>query len=107
MKCGLLITFSRQISYEPINRQTTADFLVSLTDPAARILRAGVLSAPRTADDFAKYFLESALGKVNRDDMLSYEEEFVGQPQRVMMYTESARAEYARGTNKKRCVVVR
>lgn len=41
------------LGYECPDRQTTADFLTSVTNPAERIIRAGAEDrAPRTADDF-------------------------------------------------------
>jgi len=42
------------MGYEPASRQTTADFLVAVTDPFGRIERSDILPiAPRTAVDFA------------------------------------------------------
>jgi ATP-binding cassette subfamily G (WHITE) protein 2 (SNQ2) len=86
------------MGYEPANRQTTADFLVAVTDPLGRIERPGVLSLPRTATEFAAYFQASALGQMNRDGMESYHNEFMGKPTRVSVYIESARAEHAEHT---------
>ncbi|KAF8638207.1 hypothetical protein AX16_010553 [Volvariella volvacea WC 439] len=87
------------MGYEPANRQTTPDFLVAVTDPNARIPRAGVLSAPRTAEEFEDYFKRSGAGKINREDIESYEADFVGKPERAAAYIESVRAEHAKGTN--------
>ncbi|KAF8877242.1 pleiotropic drug resistance ABC transporter [Gymnopilus junonius] len=62
------------MGYEPANRQTTADFLVAVTDPNARIL-------PRTAAEFAEYFLKSER-KGKRRELSDYLDQFVGKPER-------------------------
>ncbi|TFK72114.1 hypothetical protein BDN72DRAFT_957578 [Pluteus cervinus] len=86
------------LGYEPANRQTTADFLVSVTDPGARIPRAHVLSRPRTAVEFNEHFRRSTFNQLNKGDIQSYEHEFVGKEDRASAYTKSAHAEHARGT---------
>jgi ATP-binding cassette subfamily G (WHITE) protein 2 (SNQ2) len=90
------------MGYEPANRQTTADFLVAVTDPLGRIERPNVLSLlPRTATDFATHFQRSPVGQANRDDMDSYRTEYVGQPKRASTYIESVRAEHSEHTRQK------
>ncbi|PWN90960.1 hypothetical protein FA10DRAFT_267384 [Acaromyces ingoldii] len=65
-----------EMGYEPHHRQTTADFLVSLTDPYARIVRPGFESrAPRTAQEFEHYWRESQLGKRCHEETTAYLEE--------------------------------
>ncbi|EMD36973.1 hypothetical protein CERSUDRAFT_114880 [Gelatoporia subvermispora B] len=87
------------MGYEPANRQTTADFLVAVTDPKGRILRSGFESrAPRNAIEFAEHFQHSELAERNREDMAAYRSEFVDTPKRASMYVESAQAEHARYT---------
>jgi ATP-binding cassette subfamily G (WHITE) protein 2 (SNQ2) len=56
------------MGYQPVNRQTTADFLVAVTDPNGRTVRGDVdpQGVPRTASDFEKYFRESEAGRVRR-----------------------------------------
>jgi ATP-binding cassette subfamily G (WHITE) protein 2 (SNQ2) len=67
------------LGFEPANRQTTPDFLVAVTDPNARNVREGFENrAPRTADDFAKRFLESDIATINEQDMDSYRKDFIG-----------------------------
>jgi ATP-binding cassette subfamily G (WHITE) protein 2 (SNQ2) len=68
------------MGYEPANRQTTADFLVAVTDPLGRIERPYVTSIPRTASEFVAHFQKSVIGQANRDDMEAYRSEFVGKP---------------------------
>jgi ATP-binding cassette subfamily G (WHITE) protein 2 (SNQ2) len=90
------------MGYEPASRQTTADFLVAVTDPFGRIERSDILPiSPRTAVDFAAYFQKSAVGQGNRDDMNSYRDEFVARPERATVYIESVRAEHSEHTRQK------
>jgi ATP-binding cassette subfamily G (WHITE) protein 2 (SNQ2) len=83
------------MGYEPVNRQTTADFLVAVTDPLGRIERPRLAAVPRTANEFVAHFQKS-LGKANQDDIAAYQSEFVGKPQRVSQYLESVQAEHAK-----------
>jgi len=86
------------MGYEPANRQTTADFLVAVTDPLGRIERPYVTSIPRTASEFVAHFQKSVIGQANRDDMEAYRSEFVGKPMRASLYLESVRAEHSKHT---------
>ncbi|PPQ74645.1 hypothetical protein CVT26_005690 [Gymnopilus dilepis] len=88
------------MGYEPANRQTTADFLVAVTDPNARIPRAGISNQPRTAAEFAEYFLKSEQGKANAQELDEYLNQFVGKPERRSAYIESAQLEHAKHTHK-------
>jgi len=99
-------TLARQyfidMGYEPANRQTTPDFLVAVTDPNARITREGYEGrVPRTADEFAEYYLKSDVGQINQKDMDRYLDDFVDKPQSAWAYRESAWAEHATTANKK------
>jgi ATP-binding cassette subfamily G (WHITE) protein 2 (SNQ2) len=89
------------MGYEPANRQTTADFLVAVTDTFGRIERPNVLSIPRTAAEFAAHFQKSSLGQFNRDDVESYRNEFVGHRDRANLYIESVKAEHSEHTRQK------
>ncbi|KAL8726248.1 MAG: hypothetical protein Q9166_006836 [cf. Caloplaca sp. 2 TL-2023] len=56
------------------DRQTTADFLSSVTDPTQRVLREGYeLSTPKTAADFERIFKESKAYKQVLADVADYE----------------------------------
>ncbi|KAI0728228.1 pleiotropic drug resistance ABC transporter [Fomitopsis betulina] len=92
------------MGYEPANRQTTADFLVAVTDPNGRILRADYHGPPppRTADGFAAYFKNCELGRRNREDMQQYREQASGIVQeKKQMYQLSHHAEHAKTVHKK------
>ncbi|TRM62061.1 ABC-2 type transporter-domain-containing protein [Schizophyllum amplum] len=83
-------TYFNDMGYTPITpRQTTADFLVSVTDPAGRVLRDGVDPASK-----------SAAGQANRDDIVQYRAEFVGQPERAARYRDIVRDEHAEHTRR-------
>ncbi|KAG6888337.1 hypothetical protein C0995_009084 [Termitomyces sp. Mi166 len=87
------------MGYQPANRQTTPDFLVSVTDPNGRIPRADLghnAAVPRTADEFAAFFLKSDAAKENRRDMEMYKDAFIGDQERKKAYGQSVRAEQAK-----------
>lgn len=90
-----------ELGYEPAHRQTTADFLVAITDPNGRIPRTVPGAppppfsspAPTTAAEFAEAFAHSELGRLNREDVEAYRAEFVGHSERALAYKQSVRAE--------------
>ena len=57
--------------------------------------------APRSAEEFAKGFLDSPAGKTNVADIDSYRDEFVGKPERALAYERSAHADHASTSNKR------
>lgn len=81
------------MGYEPANRQTTADFLVAVTDPLARIPRDGISNQPRSAAEFAQHFKSSSIGVANRKEIASYRAERVGKPELAEVYKRSAHDE--------------
>jgi len=89
------------LGFEPANRQTTPDFLVAVTDPSARNVREGFENrAPRTAEDFAKRFLESEIATINEQDMESYRKEFTGKGDLAKSYSRQAQGEHAKTARK-------
>ncbi|KIY52486.1 ABC transporter [Fistulina hepatica ATCC 64428] len=90
------------MGYQPVDRQTTADFLVSVTDPASRRIRPGLSPAmiPRTAEDFASAFVTSELGQLNRREIEEYRREFVGKEELAQEYRDCVQAESASHTRK-------
>ncbi|KAK6996716.1 pleiotropic drug resistance ABC transporter [Favolaschia claudopus] len=94
------------LGYVPqAERQTTADFLVSVTDPVGRIVRPGLSPAedrarPRTSADLAKHFANSQLMQDNRDEIAEYNEECAENKERAMQYQRSAEAEHANHTRR-------
>ncbi|KAG1743692.1 ABC-2 type transporter-domain-containing protein [Suillus paluster] len=85
------------MGYEPHNRQTTADFLVTVTDPIGRKIRSGFEGiVPRTAEDMAAHFKASRLGHLNRQAIDEYRALHVGKPDRKDAYRLSAIKEHSR-----------
>jgi ATP-binding cassette subfamily G (WHITE) protein 2 (SNQ2) len=94
------------MGYVPANRQTTPDFLVSVTDPNGRTAADEPQGAsgsnsrpiPRNALEFEAYYRDSEIRKINLEDIQSYKSEFVDKENLVQSYKESARQEKARHT---------
>ncbi|KAI0043049.1 hypothetical protein FA95DRAFT_1631947 [Auriscalpium vulgare] len=89
------------MGYEPAYRQTTADFLVAVTDPNGRIVREGFEQrVARTPAEFAERFLASPEGTANRDEMAEYNQR--GDPaERRKSYRQSVIMEHASTQSKK------
>ncbi|TFY65604.1 hypothetical protein EVG20_g5493 [Dentipellis fragilis] len=90
-----------EMGFQPSPRQTTADFVVAVTDPKARVARPGFeQSVPRTAAEFAARYVQSDTAKQNREDMDAYRAEFIGKSQPGFAFKQSAHAERARTMHK-------
>ncbi|PNP39712.1 hypothetical protein TGAMA5MH_08383 [Trichoderma gamsii] len=73
--------FEKQGWYCP-PRQTTGDFLTSVTNPVERQAREGwEMRVPRTPEDFERLWLQSPEFKALQHDLDQYEEEFGGERQ--------------------------
>ncbi|KAF7350492.1 hypothetical protein MVEN_01354800 [Mycena venus] len=71
-------------------RQTTGDFLTSLTNPAERIIAEGFASrVPRTPDEFARVWKESAEYKALLRDIEAYNMEYPLGGEALMQFRES------------------
>ncbi|GAB1527106.1 ATP-binding cassette transporter snq2 [Rhizoctonia solani] len=96
------------MGWEPANRQTTADFLVAVTDPLARTPRSGWEDrVPRTAEEFATRWIESTEGRASREEA----HEYMRAPQDHLdkhhqNYKVSARAERADHMSRKSAYTV-
>lgn len=95
------------LGYAPqAERQTTPDFIVSVTDQAGRVVRPGLTpeedkARPRTSAELAEHFLKSPLMARNQEDIDAYNAECVpGHKERVQQYKRSARAEHAQHTRR-------
>ncbi|OQE11111.1 hypothetical protein PENVUL_c003G00514 [Penicillium vulpinum] len=84
------------LGYHCPDRQTTPDFLTSLTNPVERVVRSGFeAQVPRSPDDFAKAWEESVLYKELMRDLAEFGGEHpVGGPA-VDSFKESRQAEKA------------
>ena len=75
------VFFERQGWYCP-PRQTTGDFLTSVTNPDERIPRPGMeQKVPRTPEDFERYWLSSPEFHALLEDMQRHDGEFMGDRQ--------------------------
>ncbi|KAG1767598.1 ABC-2 type transporter-domain-containing protein [Suillus placidus] len=84
------------MGYEPQDRQTTADFLVSVTNPSGRKIHDGFEGkVPGTSEEMAAAFLASSLGHANRDSIENYRSHNVGKPERMDAYRQSVVMEHA------------
>jgi ATP-binding cassette, subfamily G (WHITE), member 2, SNQ2 len=96
------------MGYVPANRQTTPDFLVSVTDPLGRTMKEDDNKnpdlrnhpIPQTALEFEEYFKNSEIMKMNLEDIRLYKTENVDKPDRKIAFKESAKAEHARHTRR-------
>jgi ATP-binding cassette, subfamily G (WHITE), member 2, PDR len=79
-------------------RQTTGDFLTSVTNPQERQAREGFENkVPRTADDFEKYWLQSEEHKACLIDIEGYEQEHpIGGGEDLRTFQESHHAAQAK-----------
>ena len=95
------------MGYEPANRQTTADFLVAVTDPLGRRQRddydpSAYGPLPQTPAEFVSYYRNSDLRKMNLEDLEAYKRDFVRED-KSHAYLESARAEHSHFSRKRVC----
>ena len=75
--CGAAKAFFVDMGFHCLPRQTTADFLTSLTNPAERLVRPGFEGkVPRTPDEFAKRWQDSADRQALLEDIASFDREF-------------------------------
>ncbi len=79
-------------------RQTTADFLTSLTNPAERQVRPGYESkVPRTPDEFAKAWKESDERKRLVQEIDRFDREFPVGGDQLDKFRVSRKAQQAKG----------
>ena len=66
-------SYFEDMGYEAMNRQTTPDFLVSVTDPNGRTVKPGFESRiPRNADEMVRHFQASPLAEELHKDIEDY-----------------------------------
>lgn len=93
------VQYFQDMGYEPQDRQTSADFLVAVTDPKGRFVREGYEDrVPRTAEDFVAYWKKSDLCKWNDEqveEQLRAHESEAGEAKREQ-FRESAAAAHVK-----------
>ncbi|OJJ46232.1 hypothetical protein ASPZODRAFT_133248 [Penicilliopsis zonata CBS 506.65] len=84
------------------DRQTTADFLTSLTSPSERVVREGFENlVPRTPDEFAARWKDSAERKRLLADIEAFQQQYPLHGDKFDEFTRSRAAEKAKGTRAK------
>ncbi|TFK31616.1 pleiotropic drug resistance ABC transporter [Crucibulum laeve] len=87
------------MGYIPAPRQTTADFLVAVTDPNARTMRGtqGLTQPiPQTAEEFEAYYRNSPVRSMNIEDMGAYRRERMYNEEMATAYKRSVKAEQSK-----------
>ncbi|TNY24740.1 putative SNQ2-ABC transporter [Rhodotorula diobovata] len=93
---GEAVDYFKEMGYEPQPRQTSADFLVAVTDPKGRFVREGFEDrVPKSADDFVRHWRQSGHYKrlVDEVDRRLQEHDSEQGQQRIEHFRESARAD--------------
>lgn len=81
-----------------VERQTTADFLTSLTNPAERKVKPGFESrVPRTPDEFAKVWAESNDRKRLLEEIEQFEKTYPIGGDQLEKFRDSRQKDQARG----------
>jgi ATP-binding cassette subfamily G (WHITE) protein 2 (PDR) len=83
-----------EMGYWCPDRQTTGDFLTSLTNPGERVVKRGFESlVPRTPDEFANVWRHSETRKALLRDIADFEEEFPINGPQLVKFTASRKAQ--------------
>ncbi|TKA65501.1 hypothetical protein B0A49_05715, partial [Cryomyces minteri] len=89
--------YFEDMGFDCPDRQTTADFLTSMTSPAERVIRPGWENkVPRTPDDFAAAWKASATRKQLMHDIEEYEEKYPPNGESVEKFIQSRRAQQSK-----------
>lgn len=85
------------MGYECPDRQTTADFLTSLTSPAERIVKPGYENkVPRTPDEFAAAWKNSAAYAKLMKEIEEYDKKYPIGGESLNNFVEARRAQQAK-----------
>jgi len=90
--------YFENLGFQCPDRQTTADFLTSMTSAQERVVREGFENkVPRTPDDFAHAWKESAERKDLLKQIDSYDKRFPFEGQAYQEFAESRKAQKSKG----------
>ena len=90
--------FFINLGFECPERQTTADFLTSLTSPSERTVRPGFeRSAPRTPDEFAAIWKESEDHAKLMREIEEFERQYPVGGEQLQKFLDARRAVTSRG----------
>ncbi|CAG7975963.1 unnamed protein product [Penicillium salamii] len=94
--------FFTDMGFECPERQTTADFLTSLTSPTERIVKEGYEKrVPRTPDDFALAWKNSEAYRKLQADIAEYDEKYPKGGEALSKFVESRKAMQSKNTRTK------
>ena len=86
--------FFVDMGFDCPDRQTTADFLTSLTSPAERVIRPGFENlVPQTPDEFAKRWHDSADRQELLSEIETYNNDYPLHSDQLAKFTDSRKAE--------------
>lgn len=108
---GLARQYFIDMGYVPKDRQTTPDFLVSVTDPLGRTMDTKdkdsrnkgkrTWSIPQTSLEFEEYYKNSNIAAINHRDLEEYKRDNVDKPEKFDAFKQSAKAEHASYTRRR------
>ncbi|KAI0106740.1 ABC-2 type transporter-domain-containing protein [Daldinia grandis] len=89
-------TYFINMGYHCPDRQTTADFLTSLTNPSERVVQPGSeAKVPRTPEEFARAWKKSEARAQLKREIEAFEENYPTKGQHFQMLKESRKAQQA------------
>jgi ABC-type multidrug transport system ATPase subunit len=96
-RCTEARQFFVDMGFEPPERQTTPDFLTSLTSPQERKARAGFENrVPRTPDEFRQRWMESDTYKRLLVEIDGYNRQYPIGGESLQLFQQSRRAQQAK-----------
>ncbi|KAK4551973.1 Multidrug resistance protein [Recurvomyces mirabilis] len=100
--CGHARAYFENMGFDCPDRQTTADFLTSMTSPQERVVRAGFEGkVPRTPDEFAAAWKASPERQRLMSDIDAYEQRYPYEGEQYQQFAQSRQAQKARGQRMK------
>ena len=96
-RCDEARKYFEDMGFQCPDRQTTADFLTSMTSPQERVVREGWEGrVPQTPDDFAARWKESSQRKQLLADLDEYDQKYTIGGEHLQRFKESRRAQQAK-----------
>ncbi|KAK5110105.1 hypothetical protein LTR62_006239 [Meristemomyces frigidus] len=100
--CGKAKGYFESLGFDCPDRQTTADFLTSMTSPQERVIRSGFENrVPRTPDDFAAAWKKSTEREALMGEIDRYEKQYPYEGEQYQQFVHSRKAQKAKGTRMK------
>lgn len=97
--CNEAKVYFENMGFQCPARQTTGDFLTSITNPSERKVKSGMENkVPRTSDDFEKYWKSSPQYKLLKEETTHHEEEHPMGGETLETFQESRKGMQAKHT---------